>query len=127
MWSRYDRIVAVMAAVVLMGMGAVFILRQAAPSATWHTEVQRSDAPPEAEPESGQERPDSLLEGEVINLNTATKSDLERLPGIGAGRAEKILAYRQEKGRFSSVKELLRVQGIGNGLFRQIRPYICVN
>ena len=49
----------------------------------------------------------------IININTATAQQLESLPGIGEKTAEKIIAYRNEHGNFSSVTELLNVSGIG--------------
>ena len=59
-----------------------------------------------------------MLEGEVLDLNTATLSDLMRLPGI--------LAWRQEKGGFSAVDELLEVKGIGEATLERLRPYVTV-
>ena len=58
-------------------------------------------------------RPDSLLEGEIIDLNTAAPEDLERLPGIGPAKAEAIAAYRTEHGPFRTVDQLMEVSGIG--------------
>ncbi|MNJ56239.1 ComE operon protein 1 [compost metagenome] len=49
-----------------------------------------------------------------INLNTADAATLEReLKGIGAGKAQAIVAYREANGPFASVDELLEVKGIG--------------
>ena len=72
------------------------------------------------------ERPDSLLEGEVIDLNTADEYDLQRLPGIGEKRAQAIVAYRAEHGPFQSVDELDRVEGIGEGILAGLREYVTV-
>lgn len=59
-----------------------------------------------------------------INLNRATRDELEGLPGIGAGTAEKILAYRQEYGGFQSPEDLMNVKGIGQKRFERLRPLI---
>lgn len=67
---------------------------------------------------------DGLLEGEVINLNTASRSDLLRLPNIGPSRADAILAYRQAHSTFQSVDELLNVSGIGPAILDTLRPYL---
>ena len=48
-----------------------------------------------------------------INLNTASATQLETLNGIGAAKAEAIVAYRSEHGGFKSVDELANVKGIG--------------
>ena len=72
-------------------------------------------------------RPDSLLPGEVIDLNRASVGDLTRLPGIGKGRAEDIVAYRREHGGFRSVDELDAVKGIGAATLEKLRPYVTVD
>lgn len=72
------------------------------------------------------QRPDSLLEGETIDLNTADSYDLQRLPGIGEKRALAIIAYREEHGPFQSVDELVGVKGIGEGILNGLREYAAV-
>jgi len=62
--------------------------------------------------------------GERINLNTSSRSELEELPGIGPTLAERIIAYREKKGGFSSVEELKQVSGIGEKKFEEIRDMI---
>jgi competence protein ComEA len=62
--------------------------------------------------------------GPPINLNTATIEQLDQLEGIGPGIAQKILAYRQEHGGFSSVDELKRVPGIGETRFATLRERV---
>ena len=73
------------------------------------------------------ERPDSLLPGEVIDLNAADAYDLDRLPGIGPAKAEAILAYRAEHGPFQSVDDLLAVSGIGEVTLEDLRPYVTAD
>ncbi len=62
-----------------------------------------------------------------INLNTAGKQELMRLPGIGEAMAERILIYREEHGLFRSVEELHDVEGIGNKKFERLAPYLTVD
>jgi competence protein ComEA len=57
-----------------------------------------------------------------INLNTATQSELEALPSIGATRAEAIIANRP----YTRIEEITRVPGIGDGIFAQLRELVTV-
>ena len=61
-----------------------------------------------------------------INLNTATADQLEAIPGIGPVLAQRIIEYRQTRGRFQSVDELLEVRGIGPKRLESMRPYVVV-
>ena len=70
--------------------------------------------------------PDSLLEGEVIDLNTASAADLTRLPGIGEKRAQAIVADREANGPFRIPEDLTRVSGIGEGILANIIDSITV-
>jgi len=60
----------------------------------------------------------------VVNINTATKAELMKLPGIGEALAERILVYREQNGAFKDVSELQKVKGIGEKKFEQIRPLV---
>lgn len=79
-----------------------------------------------ASTEEEQRYPDSLLEGERIDLNTADVYDLQRLPGIGAKRAEDIIAYREANGPFACVEDLSRVAGIGESTVEKLKDYAAV-
>ena len=68
-----------------------------------------------------------MLEGEVLDLNTATLSDLTRLPGIGQTKAQAILDWREAYGPFRAVEDLLSVDGIGEKTWETLRPYVRVN
>lgn len=63
---------------------------------------------------------------EIININTATASDFDKLPGIGASKAEAIIQYREEHGSFSKIEDLKEISGIGDALFEKIKDYITV-
>ncbi|MBS2969767.1 helix-hairpin-helix domain-containing protein [Metabacillus sp. KIGAM252] len=62
-----------------------------------------------------------------VNLNTAGLEDLQTLPGIGPSKAEAILAYREEKGKFKSEEELKEVSGIGDKTYEKLEDLIQVN
>ena len=64
--------------------------------------------------------------GDLINLNTATAADLQKLNGIGEKKAEQIIAYRQEKGSFNSINELKEVSGIGDKTFAAIKDQLTI-
>lgn len=62
----------------------------------------------------------------MVNINTAGQSELEELPGIGPVTAQAILAFRSERGTFSSVDELLEVSGIGDATLADLAPYVTL-
>jgi competence protein ComEA len=61
-----------------------------------------------------------------ININSASAKELQSLPGIGQVTAERIVAYRTEKGKFKSTNDLLKVKGIGKKSLEKIRDLIMV-
>lgn len=61
-----------------------------------------------------------------ININTAPVEDLVLLPGIGPSLAQRIVEYRTEHGRFSSITDICNVNGIGEAKFSMIQSYISV-
>jgi competence protein ComEA len=64
--------------------------------------------------------------GAVININTASAEQLEALPGVGAKVAARIVDYRQKKGPFKKIEELMNVQGIGEKSFLKLKPQVTV-
>lgn len=63
---------------------------------------------------------------EPININTATVSDFDKLPGIGASKAESIVQYREKNGPFEKIEDLKEISGIGDALFEKIKDYITI-
>lgn len=61
-----------------------------------------------------------------LNLNAATATQLESLPGIGARTAERIIEYRQKNGGFKKIEELMNVRGVGEKSFLKLKPLITV-
>ena len=69
------------------------------------------------------------IEGEKmqkVNINEAKQEDFEQLPGIGPSIAKKIIEYREQNGKFTSINELQEVKGIGEAKFENIKEYIMV-
>lgn len=61
-----------------------------------------------------------------VNLNTATREELQTIKGVGPATAQKILDYRAAHGRFTSVDELLKIDGIGAKTLEKIRPEVTI-
>ncbi len=59
-----------------------------------------------------------------ININSATQTELETLPGIGPSTALKIINYRKEKGKFNKIEDIKNVNGIGESKFNKIKEFI---
>lgn len=67
-----------------------------------------------------------LNQSRKININTASKAELETLPGIGAVKAQNIIKYREEHGYFQRIEDITRVNGIGEKTFENIKDLITV-
>lgn len=62
----------------------------------------------------------------LININTATQSELESLPGIGPTLAQRIIEYRENNGYFQKIEDIKKVSGIGDKKFEAIKDLITV-
>lgn len=61
-----------------------------------------------------------------VNINTATSEELQKLPGVGESIANRIVTYRKENGKFSTIEDLKNVSGIGDAKFNNIKGYVFV-
>lgn len=80
-------------------------------------------------PITGDKSPSSQSSAQAsdkININTADKAALEKLPGIGPSLAERILEYRKANGRFVEVSDIKKVSGIGEAKFNQMKDKITI-
>lgn len=68
---------------------------------------------------------DAVADGRV-DINTADLATLMTLPGIGQGKAQSILDYRQEHGGFSSIEEIMQVDGIKEGTYAKFKDMIRI-
>lgn len=88
---------------------------------------QKIDVPSAEEVEAFSEIEKEKEENDTrINLNTADKDTLAMLSGIGESRAEAIIAYREENGRFQQIEDIMNVEGIKEGIFNRIKEKIKV-
>ncbi len=61
-----------------------------------------------------------------INVNTATRQELEDLPSIGSVTAQRIIDYREVNGEFAAIEELLNVKGIGEKTLEKLKEYVTL-
>lgn len=78
-------------------------------------------------PEIGEEPADGGDDDDgLVDLNTADLAALDTLPRIGPALAERIIRWREENGRFTSVEDLLSVPGIGDKMLQALRDLVTV-
>lgn len=65
--------------------------------------------------------------GSKVNINTASQADLEGLPRIGPKIAREIVDFRTKNGAFKKIEEIMKVKGIGEKLFNQLKDLITVD
>ncbi len=64
--------------------------------------------------------------GRLVNINTASMAELDALPGIGPALAQRIVAWRQQNGVFTSIQQLTEVSGIGESRLRDLQDYVTL-
>lgn len=68
---------------------------------------------------------DKIASG-TVNINSAGKEELMRLPGVGEATAVKIINYRETAGGFNAIEEIMNVSGIGESKFSSMKPFLSV-
>jgi competence protein ComEA len=87
----------------------------------------KKEMPKVAEKAKAKDVPASKLPpGTKVNINTASKEQLDELPEIGPVRAQAILDYRKENGKFEKIEDIMKVSGIKEGVFGKIKDMITV-
>lgn len=80
------------------------------------------EAPAAAAPAPGS----SGAAGAPVDINTATAEVLEQIPGVGPVLAQRIIAYRDQNGGFTSIEQLTEVSGIGEATFAQMQSMVSI-
>lgn len=62
----------------------------------------------------------------MVNINTASKEELDTLPGVGPATADKIIEYRETNGQFNSIEDIKNVRGIGEAKFSKMQSRIQI-
>ena len=71
--------------------------------------------------------PNESQAGPRVNINKASRAELERLPGVGPATASRIVEHRERYGPFRRAEHLLLVRGFSDSRFRELRPLIAVD
>jgi competence protein ComEA len=66
------------------------------------------------------------LSTNIVNINLTDKKQLMSLPYIGEIKAERILQYREDFGKFKSIEELMKVSGIGTKTLEKLKPFVII-
>ncbi len=82
--------------------------------------------PPEADNSSNGYKKPELKSGTLININTATAQELTALKGVGEKISKRIIDYREVNGNFEVIEDIMKVTGIGEKKFLDIKEYITV-
>lgn len=121
--------------VAILGFGGGWFLRGSSTSAPVEIETQyvvasavavTTEEPTTTTAIQGVATATPVEEPLMVNINTATVDELDKLPNIGEQRAQDIVAYREENGPFDIPEALTEVPGIGEGILAQIIDYITV-
>lgn len=85
--------------------------------------LTREEAEQGVSPDAGREKDGT--DG-LVDINTADTAELMTLPGIGQTRADAIAAYREQNGKFRTIEDIMKVDGIKEGSFAKLKDRICV-
>ena len=69
---------------------------------------------------------DSKAKEKKVDINTATLEELQELPRIGIKVAQRIIDYRMKNGKFKKIEEIMKVRGIGEKVFNELKDRITV-
>jgi competence protein ComEA len=76
--------------------------------------------------ENGENKKSVSEQKKIVNINTASLSELMTLSGIGESKAKNIISYRTENGDFKKVEDIKKVSGIGDSLYAKIKDNISI-
>ena len=87
---------------------------------------EESETPVRQERSASGLRPAHREAARQVDLNHATASDLQGLPGIGPKLAQRVIDHRTARGPFGKIEDLQQVKGIGRKKFDRLRPHVLV-
>ncbi len=130
-FNRNEQIILLMLCGILLVGVVVSYIDSKDPDRIPDFEVRKNavEVPSREEAEVHQSTPSTGADGkgELIDINSATAKELERLPGIGPQIAGRIVAYREQHGAFKRVDDLTKVRGIGPKTLERLRPHLTMS
>ncbi len=108
----------------LFSIATVACLVTVMPAPAWAAQ-QKPGAPAAQKKAAARSSAKAPVSG-TININTASATELQTLPGIGARTAALIVEYRQKNGPFRKIEELMNVRGVGEKSFLKLKSNLAV-
>ena len=126
--TKTEALLLAMTLVFLLLTGAIFVLRSRSGGAEYVVRNETRSAAAEETPPASvlEEEPPVPSAENPLNINMADAAALDTLPGIGPVLAGRIVEYRSTHGAFSKKEDLMLVEGIGEGIYGDLRDVITV-
>ena len=126
--TKTEALLLAMTLVLLLLTGAIFVLRSRSGGAEYVVRNETMRAAAEETPPASvlEEEPPVPSAENPLNINMADAAALDTLPGIGPVLAGRIVEYRSTHGAFSKKEDLMLVEGIGEGIYGDLRDVITV-
>ena len=126
--TKTEALLLAMTLVFLLLTGAIFVLRSRSGGAEYVVRNETMRAAAEETPPASvlEEEPPVPSAENPLNINMADAAALDTLPGIGPVLAGRIVEYRSTHGAFSKKEDLMLVEGIGEGIYGELRDVITV-
>ena len=126
--TKTEALLLAMTLVFLVLTGAIFVLRSRSGGAEYVVRNETMRAAAEETPPASvlEEEPPVPSAENPLNINMADAAALDTLPGIGPVLAGRIVEYRSTHGAFSKKEDLMLVEGIGEGIYGDLRDVITV-
>ena len=126
--TKTEALLLAMTLVFLLLTGAIFVLRSRSGGAEYVVRNETMRAAAEETPPASvlEEEPPVPSAENPLNINMADAAALDTLPGIGPVLAGRIVEYRSTHGAFSKKEGLMLVEGIGEGIYGDLRDVITV-
>ena len=139
MFTTQERTVILFLVVALVVGGIIYVYKLRKPSFAPELKVIKNESSVEVSDSVGERLQKTIKETKEmlfdiqkgkphkkININTASREDLMLLPGIGPTYADRIIEYRNKKHTFRDITEIMKIKGIGEKIFDQLKDKITV-